>query len=123
MNVCGPGGVSCGVFPQSGGDGSQLIRRVVTLALDPERVADQFGLWRRRQMVEMKAAFIVAVLGHAAEGQLPFRVGPAANGIARGNDYQEAASVGVDVASLALNGPIAATVALEGAWRGVEGGQ
>jgi hypothetical protein len=40
----------------------------VTLALNPERVADQVGLCRRRQMVEMKATFIVAVLGHAAEG-------------------------------------------------------
>src|SRR6516165_3681575 len=99
--MCGPGGVSCGVFRQSIGDGSQLIRRVVTLALDLERVADQIGLCRRRHMVEMKASFIVAVLGHPAEGQLRLRIRPEANGIGRGND-QEAVSVSVDVTSLAL---------------------
>jgi len=74
-------------------------------------------------MVEMKATFIVAVLGYAAEGQFRLRIGPAARGITRANDYQEAVSIRADAASLALYCPIAATVAPEGAGPGVEGGQ
>jgi hypothetical protein len=122
-NACGPGGMSCGVFPQPSGDSRQLIRRVVTFALDPERVADQVGLCRRRQMIKVKATFIIAVLSHPAEAQFPLSIGPQANGVARANDYQEAASIRVDSASLALDGPIAATVAFKGTGRGVEGGQ
>ena len=122
-NVCGSGGVSCGLFPQSGSEGSQLIRRVATFALDPERVADQVNLFRRRQMVEMKATFIVAVLCHPAEVELALSIGPAANGAFRANNYQEAATIRVDVASLAPDGPIAASVAPEGAGRSAEGGQ
>src|SRR6516165_2705763 len=114
--------VSCGLFLQSGSEGSQLIRRVATFALDPERVADQVSLFRRRQMVEMKATFIVAVLCHPAEVELALSIGPAANGAFRANNYQEAATIRVDVASLAPDGPIAASVAPEGAARGVEGG-
>ena len=100
-NVCWSGGVSCGLFLQSGSEGSQLIRRVATFALDPERVAEQVSLFRRRQMVEMKATFIVAVLCHPAEVELALSIGPAANGAFRANNYQEAATIRVDVASLA----------------------
>jgi hypothetical protein len=74
-------------------------------------------------MVEVEAPFIVAVLSHAAEGQFRLRIGPTASGITRADDYQEAASIRVDAASLALYCPIAATVAPEGAGRRVEGGQ
>ncbi len=122
-NVGGPGGGSCAIFRQPSGEGSQLIWRVVTFALDPERVADQIGLCRRREMVQMKTTFIVAVLGHAAKGELLLRIGPAANGLASSEDNQEAFSICVDVASLALDSPSAATVAPEGAWRGVKAPQ
>jgi len=71
----------------------------------------------------MKATFIVAVLCHPAEVQFPLRISPEANEASRANNYQEAATIRVDVASLALDGPIATTVAPEGAARCAEGGQ
>ena len=71
----------------------------------------------------MNATFIVAVLCYAAEGQFLPRSSPVTTGIVPANDYQEAASIRVDPALFARNGPSAATVAPEDAGRGVEGGQ
>jgi hypothetical protein len=86
---------------------------VVQSLADADRFTDQIGFSRRRQPVKAQAAFVITVLGDAAEWQPAFDVSPPAGRLVRADDYQEAFAVSVDVAMTAPDNPIAAAIAAQ----------
>ena len=77
---------------------------------DAEPLADDAGLIRSRQAIEMEGTFIVAVLGDAAKLEPLLHIGPASRRFPGSDVEQEALAIDVDAAKLAKDGPVAAAI-------------